>query len=115
MGVLLGAGVVPACSPASSTAGPAAPAPSTPVSESTPSDPAALADLDRGERIIAVAGGDCAAACEALGVVVRARVKLCTPASSACADAERREAAASKQVASFCDPCASLGDPAGPK
>jgi hypothetical protein len=112
--VLTGAGVAPACAPAApEPASPVAPAPTSGgsgVSESTPpSDPAALAELDRGERIIAVAGGDCAAACEALSVIVRARVKLCAPTTSSCADAERRETAATKQVASFCDPCATGG------
>jgi hypothetical protein len=103
--VLTGALVAPACAPAAPEHAPVV-APVSQTSEAPASDPAALAELDRGERVIAVAAGDCAAACEALGVIMRARVKLCSPSTASCSDAERREAAATKQVASFCDPCA---------
>jgi len=68
-------------------------------------DPKALADLDTGERRIEVAGGDCAAACEALALMTRARIKLCSPRTSACDDAERREGGAQKKVVAFCGAC----------
>ena len=110
--VLSGALVTPACAPAATPSGSATVAPVSQTSETPASDPSALADLDRGERIIAVAGGDCAAACEALSIVTRARVRLCSPATSSCEDAERREDAATKQVASFCEPCGATGAPA---
>jgi hypothetical protein len=68
-------------------------------------DPRAIADLDTGERRIEVAGGDCAAACDGVALMARARLKLCSPKTSACDDAERRENDARRNVASFCDPC----------
>ena len=68
-------------------------------------DPKAIADLDAGERRIEVAGGDCAAACDAIGLITRARIKLCSPRTSSCDDAERREDEARKKVAGFCEPC----------
>lgn len=68
-------------------------------------DPHALAQLDEGERRVQAAGGDCGAACAGLAKMTHARVKLCSPRSSACADAEKREGDARREVASFCDPC----------
>lgn len=80
--------------------GPAPGTTSTPVE-----DPKAIADLDTGERRIEVAGGDCAAACDAVTLMARARLKLCSPKTSGCDNAERRENEARRKVASFCDPC----------
>jgi len=77
-----------------------------PASGGTPvADPKAVADLDTGERRIDVSGGDCAAACDAVGLMNRARIKLCSPRTSACDDAERREGDARKKVVGFCGPC----------
>jgi hypothetical protein len=81
------------------------PAP-TSASESQPvEDPAALKAIDEGERTIAVAGGDCAQSCGALARITSARVKLCSPRTSACPDAERREDEARRTVASYCGKC----------
>lgn len=80
--------------------------PQPPPSGGTPvADPRAIADLDTGERRIEVAGGSCAAACQGLSTIVSARIKLCSPRTSACEDAERREGDARKKVAGFCEPC----------
>lgn len=77
-----------------------------PPSGGTPvSDPKAISDLDLGERRIEVAGSDCAAACAGLSTMTRARIKLCSPRTSACEDAERREGDARKKVAGFCEDC----------
>jgi hypothetical protein len=73
---------------------------STPVA-----DPKAIADLDLGERRIEVAGSDCAAACNGLTTMTRARIKLCSPRTSTCDDAEKREGDARKKVAAFCEAC----------
>ena len=75
-------------------------------SSSTPvADPKAVADLDEGERRIEVAAGDCAAACGAMSTMTKARVTLCSPRTSACPDAERREGDAARRVAAFCGKC----------
>jgi hypothetical protein len=66
-------------------------------------DPKATAELDHGERMIKVAGGDCAAACSGLARMTTARITLCSPRTSACDDAERREGEARTRVAGFCD------------
>jgi hypothetical protein len=80
--------------------------PQPPASGSTPvADPKAIADLDTGERRIEVAGGDCAAACDGVALMTRARISLCSPRTSPCEDAERREGEARKKVAGFCEPC----------
>jgi hypothetical protein len=71
-------------------------------------DPGAIADLDEGERRIEVSAGDCGGACEGLATMTHARIKLCSPRTSACDDAERREGDARRKVASFCDKCPSL-------
>ena len=84
---------------------PPARAPLEDTSGSNATDSRALAELDEGERTVAVAAGDCASACGGVAQMVRARVKLCAPATSACSDAERREADARRKVAAFCDPC----------
>ncbi len=77
-----------------------------PPSGGTPvSDPKAIADLDLGERRIEVAGSDCAAACSGLSTMTKARIKLCSPRTSACQDAEQREGDARKKVAAFCEAC----------
>lgn len=77
-----------------------------PPSGGTPvADPKAIADLDLGERRIEVAGADCAAACGGLKLIFNARIKLCSPRTSACEDAERREGDAQKKVAAFCEAC----------
>jgi hypothetical protein len=78
----------------------------TPASGGTPvADPKAISDLDVGERRVDVAGSDCAAACGGVRLMNSARIKLCSPRTSACDDAEKREGDARKKVASFCDPC----------
>ena len=80
-----------------------------PATSGTPVvDPKAASDLDLGERRIEVAGSDCAAACSGFALINSARVKLCSPKTSACEDAEKREADARKKVLSFCDPCAEM-------
>ncbi|MBI2390287.1 MAG: hypothetical protein HYV09_11925 [Deltaproteobacteria bacterium] len=66
-------------------------------------DPKARAALDEGERIVDVAGSDCAAACAGLAKMVRARVQLCSPRTTSCEDAERREGKARTHVAAFCE------------
>jgi len=66
-------------------------------------DPKAQSELDEAERILDAAGSDCAAACGALHRMNKARVRLCTPRTSACEDAERREGAARTHVAAFCE------------
>ena len=77
-----------------------------PATGSTPvTDPKAVADLDTGERRIEVDGSDCAAACAGMTLITNARIKLCSPKTSACEDAEKRESDARKKVRSFCDPC----------
>jgi hypothetical protein len=86
---------------------PVTPAP-RPASSSVPADPHQMAVLDEGEREIAAAAGDCAQACEGLARVVHARIALCSPSSNACANAEKREADARSNVASFCDPCGNV-------
>ncbi len=81
----------------------------TPANGATPvADPHAIERIDEGERRIGVAAGDCAAACSGLATITRARVSLCAPRTSACADAERREDAARRQVAAFCESCPSM-------
>jgi ABC-type oligopeptide transport system substrate-binding subunit len=90
---------------------PAANAPSPPgssyasSSSAAPVDSAAVSSLDLGEREIGAAAGDCGRACEGLTRVARARKALCLPRSSACAEAEGREAAARARVGAFCEPC----------
>lgn len=74
-------------------------------SENPVADPKAIANLDEGERQIEVAGGDCAAACNGVTMMTRARVTLCSPRTSSCSDAERREGDARRRVAGFCDTC----------
>ncbi|GAC1393851.1 MAG: hypothetical protein NVSMB47_01900 [Polyangiales bacterium] len=107
----LGGGVLLAGCRSSPSAPPRAPTASV---ESTPAtDPAALADLDAGERVVEVAAGDCAAACRGLDAMASARLRLCTPRTSSCDDAERREDVARKKVVASCDPCP-LGVEAAP-
>lgn len=88
----------------------------SPGTTATPvEDPKAIADLDAGERRIEVAAGDCAAACDGVAMMARARLKLCSPRTSGCDNAERRENAARRNVAAFCDPCPlSLATPKKP-
>jgi hypothetical protein len=74
-------------------------------SETPVADPKAIANLDEGERQIEVAAGDCGAACGGVSMMTKARVALCSPRTSACADAERREGDARRRVAGFCDAC----------
>lgn len=96
----LGCGVVLGCGAPPVATLPARGTESVPVA-----DPGALARLDAGERRIEVAAGDCAAACAGLAEITHARIDLCAPRTSACDDAEKRETAAHRQVASFCEPC----------
>ncbi len=63
------------------------------------------AQLDEGERMIEVAGGDCGAACAGLARVTSAKKSLCSGTATSCEKASTREERAKKQVASFCDPC----------
>lgn len=80
--------------------------PPTAAVESQPVvDPAAGTTIDEAERTIEASGGDCAQSCAALGKMASARVKLCSPRTSACADAERREEDARRNVASYCGKC----------
>jgi hypothetical protein len=80
--------------------------PPTAAAESQPIvDPAAGATIDEAERTIEASGGDCAQSCGALGKMASARLKLCSPRTSACADAERREEDARRNVASYCGKC----------
>jgi hypothetical protein len=82
------------------------PRPPTAATESQPIvDPAAGTALDEAERTIEASGGDCAQSCSALGKMASARLKLCSPRTSACADAERREEDARRDVASYCGKC----------
>ena len=79
-----------------------------PISESSAppiADPKAIQQLDEGERVLTVAGSDCGAACRGLGQISKARLALCTPRTSACADAEKREGAAIQHIAGTCEPC----------
>lgn len=66
-------------------------------------DPKALVDLDEAERTLEAVGSDCGAACSALRRMNAARIKLCSPRTSSCDDAERREGEARTHVASFCE------------
>lgn len=76
------------------------------TTDGTPvADPKAIADLDLGERRVDVAGSDCAAACSGMSLMNRARIKLCSPRTSSCDDAERREGDARTKVAAFCEGC----------
>ncbi|MGZ3420982.1 MAG: hypothetical protein ACXVEF_03715 [Polyangiales bacterium] len=88
------------CSGSGSTRPPAAASESQPVE-----DPAALKAIDEGERTIEASGGDCAQSCGALAKITSARLKLCSPRTSACPDAERREDEARRTVASYCGKC----------
>jgi hypothetical protein len=76
------------------------------ASESQPvEDPAAGKSLDEAERTIEASGGDCAQSCSALAKMASARLKLCSPRTSACPDAERREDDARRTVTSYCGKC----------
>ena len=80
------------------------PPPRAPISEKTPvADPKAMADLDVAERTLDAAGSDCAAACDAVRRMTSARLRLCSPKTSGCEDAERREGDGRRRVASFCE------------
>jgi hypothetical protein len=101
-----------ACSGGGSSAAPAnAPIATGSASSSgsgagVPADPSTLEAFDRADRALATAAGDCAAACAALGDIVAARVKLCSPKSDACDDAKTREDAARKTTNETCGDCA---------
>jgi hypothetical protein len=101
-----------ACSGGGSSVAPAnAPIATTSASSSSsgagvPADPSTLDAFDRAERAMATAAGDCAAACAALGDIVAARVKLCSPKSDACDDAKTREDMARKTTNETCGECA---------
>jgi hypothetical protein len=72
----------------------------------------ARTDLDRAERELAGAAGDCAAACRALGSMERATGHLCELTSGSdnlCEDARAKVRAARDRVRSTCGSC-----PGGP-
>lgn len=102
--VLLGfiASTVLGCSPA---AGNGSHVPTgVPAASTVPvPDPRASAELDEAERTLEAVGSDCASACSALRRMNGARIKLCSPRTSGCDDAERREGDARKHVAAFCE------------
>jgi hypothetical protein len=101
---VLGAAVAVVCTVSSacgsSTQPPTAAAESQPVA-----DPSAERAIEEAERSLAVAGGDCEAGCAAVAKIARARLRLCSPRTSACDDAERRDDEARRNVASYCGKC----------
>jgi hypothetical protein len=99
--------VLCACSSTPRAAIPAPPeTPATVASQGAPKpDPEALDALDRAERTLAAAAGDCSAACGALAEIADARARLCSPRTDACADAERREVDARRTVTTTCGAC----------
>jgi len=70
-----------------------------------PADPEAMADFDEADRTLAAAAGDCGAACNALAAMTDARIRLCSPRTDACDDAERREGDAKRNVLATCGAC----------
>lgn len=96
-----------------------APVPAAPrdVPSAAPED-ARAAPLDRAERELLVAAGDCASACRALGSMDRAAGAICRVSSRSvdCAQASERVRRARRRVADTCGAC-SAGpsvDPADP-
>jgi hypothetical protein len=73
-------------------------------------DPAAVTAIDEGEHQIDTA--DCARSCAGLAKITQARVTLCSPRTTACDDAERREEIAKRKVVGACGACeATSGSP----
>lgn len=100
----------PQASPPSAPAGGAVP--SAGATDAHPDAPAAR-ELDKSERELAVAAGDCTTACRALGSMDRAAGHLCSLHGSTdaprCTDAKTRVYSARAKVKSTCGSC-----PGGP-
>lgn len=102
--VVLASVLVCGCASSSAVAPSVAPPSAVPATTTAPiADPKAIAAMSEGERTLAAVGSDCAGACQALRRIMTARIQLCSPRTSACDDAERREDEARKHVASFCE------------
>lgn len=86
---------------------PAVPAPGA-TAATTPADPrfTATEDLERGQRELDVAAGDCRNACRALGSMDRAAGRLCVLAKGQpCDDAKTRVYSARDRVKQTCGQC----------
>lgn len=107
----------PAGSPATELEGPrAAPSPAPPPVETTqPTQPeaaraSARVEMDRAERELDTAAGDCQSACRALASMERATTHLCSLADQdddrrRCEDARRRLSEARNRVRAACGAC----------